>query len=74
MRAIGMRNLGGPGVIRTPDLRFRKPLLYPAELRGLDFLTHSVYNDGLTPAFRFRMAYFNQQSAGPASPAFLAKL
>jgi hypothetical protein len=27
-------NRGGPGVIRTPDLRFRKPLLYPAELRG----------------------------------------
>lgn len=24
---------GAPGVIRTPDLRFRKPLLYPAELR-----------------------------------------
>ena len=26
---------GGPGGIRTPDLRFRKPLLYPAELRNL---------------------------------------
>ena len=25
---------GDPGVTRTPDLRFRKPLLYPAELRG----------------------------------------
>ncbi len=24
---------GGPGGTRTPDLRFRKPLLYPAELR-----------------------------------------
>ena len=24
---------GGPGGSRTPDLRFRKPLLYPAELR-----------------------------------------
>jgi hypothetical protein len=24
---------GGPEGIRTPDLRFRKPLLYPAELR-----------------------------------------
>jgi hypothetical protein len=39
---------GGPGVIRTPDLRFRKPLLYPAELRGLAFLTRSVYNVDLT--------------------------
>jgi hypothetical protein len=25
---------GDPGVIRTRGLRFRKPLLYPAELRG----------------------------------------
>lgn len=29
------RNRGGPGVSRTRDLRFRKPLLYPSELRGL---------------------------------------
>src|SRR5262244_2143938 len=26
---------GGPGRTRTCDLRFRKPLLYPAELRDL---------------------------------------
>ena len=26
---------GGPGGTRTPDLRFRKALLYPAELPGL---------------------------------------
>ncbi len=25
---------GAPGVTRTPDTRFRKPLLYPPELRG----------------------------------------
>src|SRR5438093_42063 len=25
---------GGPGVSRTRDTRFRKPLLYPSELRG----------------------------------------
>jgi hypothetical protein len=25
---------GGPAVIRTRDLRFRKPLLYPSELQG----------------------------------------
>src|SRR5437764_163985 len=25
---------GSPGVTRTPDQRFRKPLLYPSELRG----------------------------------------
>jgi hypothetical protein len=26
---------GGPGRSRTADLRFRKPSLYPSELRGL---------------------------------------
>jgi Phage integrase family len=30
-----IENYGGPGVSRTRDLRFRKPLLYPSELRGL---------------------------------------
>jgi hypothetical protein len=29
-----IENAGGPGVSRTRDLRFRKPLLYPSELRG----------------------------------------
>ena|SRR5438309_2410441 len=29
-----LENNGSPGVSRTPDLRFRKPLLYPSELRG----------------------------------------
>jgi len=28
-----------PGKIRTCDLRFRKPMLYPTELRALDFLS-----------------------------------
>jgi hypothetical protein len=30
---------GDPGLIRTADLRFRKPMLYPSELRGhlIDF-------------------------------------
>ena len=26
---------GGPGESRTPDKRFRKPLLYPSELQAL---------------------------------------
>ena len=26
---------GGPGESRTPDQRFRKPLLYPSELQAL---------------------------------------
>ena len=39
-----IENVGGPGVSRTRDLRFRKPLLYPSELRGhientLDYMT-----------------------------------
>ena len=29
------RRAGVPEGIRTPDLRFRKPLLYPAELPGV---------------------------------------
>ena len=33
---------GGPGQSRTADLRFRKPLLYPSELRG------RVYNQQLS--------------------------
>jgi hypothetical protein len=28
------RSLSAPGVTRTPGQRFRKPLLYPPELRG----------------------------------------
>jgi hypothetical protein len=31
--------LDAPGEIRTPDLRFRRPTLYPAELRALAALT-----------------------------------
>ena len=27
---------GTPGATRTPDKRFRKPLLYPPELQGLE--------------------------------------
>ena len=30
-----LSKFGDPGGIRTPDLCFRKALLYPAELRGL---------------------------------------
>jgi hypothetical protein len=31
---VSLFDCGGPGVTRTPDKRFRKPLLYPPELRG----------------------------------------
>ena len=30
----GWEKSGAPGVTRTPGKRFRKPLLYPPELRG----------------------------------------
>ena len=33
-KAVRPARSGAPGVTRTPDLRFRKPPLYPAELRG----------------------------------------
>ncbi len=32
--ALPFSKTGSPGQIRTADLRFRKPLLYPSELRG----------------------------------------
>jgi hypothetical protein len=35
---VTIRN-GGPDRTRTCDLRFRKPLLYPAELRDLALFT-----------------------------------
>jgi integrase len=41
-----IENAGGPGRSRTADLRFRKPSLYPSELRGLKGLheLRLVYN------------------------------
>ena len=33
---LNERMNGGPGQIRTADLRFRKPSLYPSELQGLN--------------------------------------
>src|ERR1700692_1633068 len=32
--AVSKAGASGPGQSRTADLRFRKPLLYPSELRG----------------------------------------
>jgi hypothetical protein len=34
MMLFGSLENGDPGLIRTADLRFRKPMLYPSELRG----------------------------------------
>ena len=40
-KSLRMRKLrnGRPGGIRTPDPRFRKPLLYPSELQAHTFLS-----------------------------------
>jgi len=37
--------VGAPGMIRTCDPRFRKPVLYPTELRGLGVKVLTVLND-----------------------------
>ena len=47
-----IENDGGPGQSRTADLRFRKPLLYPSELRGHRFQTHNL------------QTAFNEQNSG----------
>ncbi len=38
--AVTVGEYGDPGRTRTCDIRFRKPMLYPAELRGLLFLNY----------------------------------
>ena len=35
---------GAPEEIRTPDPRFRKPLLYPTELRAHFYMTTYIIN------------------------------
>src|SRR5262249_25117818 len=56
----GVDNLGGPERSRTSDLRFRKPLLYPAELRDrVDFSALRIF------AFRF-VSFLSRHSAGIA--------
>ena|SRR5215831_13310339 len=41
--AFAWRWSGSPGATRTPDQRFRKPLLYPSELRGHSEVSHCNY-------------------------------
>ncbi len=45
---------GGPGQSRTADLRFRKPLLYPSELRGLLLNPHDFT---LIPQFSVALVF-----------------
>jgi hypothetical protein len=63
-RAIGTRKspaergfYSAPGEIRTPDLRFRRPTLYPAELRALTGPTNADHRS--VPSFQ----------GGPGDPA-----
>ena len=51
-----LENNGGPGQSRTADLRFRKPLLYPSELRGqcdVTSFSHTVYGLWRRTSVRF---------------------
>ena len=41
-KALLLRKCGAPGRIRTCDPRFRRPMLYPPELRALNFV-HGLY-------------------------------
>ena len=41
-----IEKVGRPGEIRTPDPRFRKPLLYPSELQALNH-NRVTYGKGL---------------------------
>jgi hypothetical protein len=47
-----------PGVTRTRDRRFRKPMLYPAELRGQVF-NISCFLSGFSVDIRFPLSYTN---------------
>ena len=46
LRGGGVWRIGGPGGSRTPDLRFRKPLLYPAELRNRAEIPYHIHKAG----------------------------
>ena len=53
---LNQRRNGGPGRSRTADLRFRKPSLYPSELRGLADLaplSHGVCKARISELFDF---------------------
>jgi hypothetical protein len=41
-RKAKIEKTGGPGQIRTADLRFRKPSLYPSELQGRKLILSSI--------------------------------
>jgi hypothetical protein len=56
---------GGPGESRTPDKRFRKPLLYPSELQAREKLTD--HNTGLVTF------YFTSPVAGAATVLHVAR-
>ena len=53
MRVILALKNGTPGATRTPDTRFRKPLLYPPELQGLE----SIGGAGVSIDRTFELAF-----------------
>src|SRR5215469_4222372 len=61
------QNNGGPGQIRTADLRFRKPSLYPSELQGPGMVTVVSLSLASAPEFsRERCESGNRQSLRPS--------
>jgi hypothetical protein len=70
----GTRNdIGGPERIRTSDLRFRKPLLYPTELRDQlkNFVSGSLLDTDLRPLniLLYSIIWVTRQGATAAPPA-----
>ena len=63
---------GGPGESRTPDKRFRKPLLYPSELQAHGLLppkSISIYRIRVEHSGK-RLGWFAADARHIAPPAF----
>ena len=58
---MGQLTAGGPGQIRTADLRFRKPSLYPPELQGHYYFSNT-YNSLTAAEFLLLQVSWLQES------------
>src|SRR5262245_50734951 len=61
---------GGPGQIRTADLRFRKPSLYPSELQGLLRKSTSLHSKRTLHIFRAPRKLSTSPRLPPSHPYF----
>ena len=57
------QNNGGPGQIRTADLRFRKPSLYPSELQGQNLFSLPQRPRGPSASLRISAAGSDARSS-----------